>query len=277
MVKKSCHKCAGTLEKAHASTVAHCPVCRAGYHTIDCGMRYLAAGLDESDVAKCPKCHHMCACSGGGIPCHTANVRLRGTARKKRQSPDGVVGTCENDNGFIVKQESDSQAFGTYLGPNKRLKQQTKVPIVVGQLIKANRGLKEQVKQLQALLSQCNCLVPAAAISSAGDKLTSPKTPPEWNEEHASEKEWDGLFFSNMGTDSEGIEGDHNHNPRLAIQHIPPPPPPPYRQECCPTEGKFVVGEVGRCLPQIMGFQTMGAKYLACGPIPDLLHHQEVS
>ena len=70
--KKSCHKCAGTLLKAHASEVAHCRVCNAGYHTSDCGLRYFAAGLDEALLHECPKVHRSVYNSSS-----SASVQLR--------------------------------------------------------------------------------------------------------------------------------------------------------------------------------------------------------
>eukprot|EP00959_Pyramimonas_sp_CCMP1952_P366596 7677896-Pyramimonas_sp.AAC.1 len=109
----------------------------------------------------------MCACSGGSIPCHTANVRLRGAARKRRAHARGSSLGSEDDlnrsgsagaspNGadpFSIKREPVSQLVSsTSASPearrhghlqNKRFRQ-TKVPNVVGQLIQANVALREQ-------------------------------------------------------------------------------------------------------------------------------------
>mmetsp|Transcript_22249 Transcript_22249/g.48888 ORF Transcript_22249/g.48888 Transcript_22249/m.48888 type:complete len:204 (-) Transcript_22249:145-756(-) len=172
--KKSCHKCAGALEKAHASAVAHCSVCHTGYHTVDCGMRYLAAGLDEETLQQCPKCNKLCACSGGEIPCHTANVRLRGAAKKRRERTEDPSTTNDQDVSKSGASEGgvESSAGKAPIGPlpyvsqlegpsssacrTKRLRQ-SKVPNVVGQLIQANAALREQVKHLQNILNQCKC------------------------------------------------------------------------------------------------------------------------
>lgn len=184
MLKKSCHKCAGSLEKAHPSTVAHCPACGTGYHITDCGMRYLAKGLDVSSVSQCPKCYKMCECSGGIIPCHTANVRLRGAAKKRGQAylRNNRSGTSRVE-GF---EEPEAKVFDTFLvstnrkRPCIRPKQQPKVPIVVGQLIRANQTLQDEVKRLQEVISRCTCdLGHDAGACVSPDHEFAPQTPPD--------------------------------------------------------------------------------------------------
>lgn len=212
MVKrKSCHKCAGSLEKAHPSIQAHCPVCGTGYHTSDCGMRYLAKGLHPEDVFKCPKCYNMCECSGGPVPCHTANVRLRGAARKR-----SLAELQSKSGGSIVKtEESESRGFDTFIvsshrkRPCLRLEQQPKVPIVVGQLIKANRTLQEEVKRLQQVISlnktRCTC---ASDLSydvhdEFMDNSFVPRTPPEYSEcddVDISCQKWNGMLLSTLSS-----------------------------------------------------------------------------
>lgn len=249
--KKSCHKCAGTLLKAHASEVAHCRVCNAGYHTSDCGLRYFAGGLDEVSLHECPKCSKRCACSGGSIPCHTASMRLREKARK---GPDGAHTYCMNSqhmsicaqvlsastsisssfsssvpgsptstytNGENYEPENESKmsslkqeyiytgdiiidddkkhcpsqkmrknscsgSVNAILSPlmapmqdlaisRRRRYRQGKVPIVVGQLLEANRRLREELKHMQGIVDRCGCesdAAPPVADPPADDKVS---------------------------------------------------------------------------------------------------------
>lgn len=268
--KKSCHKCAGILEKAHASIVAHCSVCRAGYHTIDCGMRYLAAGLDvESTVSKCPKCYKMCACSGGSIPCHTANVRLRGAANKKRrreieEAKDGLHQEHHDPDGKVLP-----DTFLTSAGrfrSNKHVKQKTKVPIVVAQLINTNRDLQEQVRQLQATLSQCRCLNPSTTTapdaSSSSHHNFAPSTPPDWSDaDDADQKEWDGMFFTEL-TPKDEVHAQRSIRPHLQCtanqsfyqsSFIVNTPPPPHhcKHEVKPLENIYLFEDPLRCVPPL--------------------------
>lgn len=87
--KITCHKCGANCNRgAKKPCIKYkmCILCDAGFHTYDCAQRFEKGGIEKHLLHVCPKCAHLCVCTGGTIVCHREKIR-----RFKKEKKEGSL------------------------------------------------------------------------------------------------------------------------------------------------------------------------------------------